>query len=320
MLVGDPDQLASVEAGAVLGDLVDRTTTGRRTPALAERLLNVLPDAEVEVQSETPGARVRDGVTTLRTNHRAEVAAVARLAELVQAGDANGAIELLRSGAAGVELVEVDDDTLPGSAELGGVRTDVLVSAAALHEAAAEGDAAAAVHALDMHRLLCAHRRGPRGVSHWSSLAAGWLAEQHPVIGRPDGHYAGEPLIVTHNDYDIGLYNGDTGAIIEGPGGSLVAAFARGGAPLLVPIARIGDVRPLHALTVHRSQGSQFTRVTVILPPATSHLGTRETIYTAVSRATQHVRLIGSSDALGAAIRRPAARATGLRERLQRAP
>ena len=162
----------------------------------------------------------------------------------------------------------------------------------------------------------CAHRLGPRGVAHWSSLAAGWLAEQHLAAARPDGHHVGEPLLVTNNDYEIGLYNGDTGVVIQDRGGSLVAAFARGGAPVLVPIARLGDVRPLHALTVHRSQGSQFTRVTVVLPPAASHLGTRETIYTAVSRATHHVRLVGSADALAVAVRRPAARATGLKERL----
>jgi exodeoxyribonuclease V alpha subunit len=84
-----------------------------------------------------------------------------------------------------------------------------------------------------------------------------------------------------------------------------------------VPVARLGDVRTLHALTVHRSQGSQFTAVTVVLPPATSHLGTRETVYTAVSRATHRVRVVGSPVALAAAVRRPAARATGLRERLR---
>ena len=123
-------------------------------------------------------------------------------------------------------------------------------------------------------------------------------------------------MIVTRNDYEVGLYNGDTGVVIDDRRGGLVAAFGRGGAPVLVPVARLGDIRPLHALTVHRSQGSQFTRVTVVLPPADSRLGTRETVYTAVSRATHHVRLIGSADALATAISRPVARATGLRQRL----
>jgi exodeoxyribonuclease V alpha subunit len=83
-----------------------------------------------------------------------------------------------------------------------------------------------------------------------------------------------------------------------------------------VPLVRLGAVRSFHAMTVHRSQGSQFDRVTFLLPPTDSPLGTRQTLYTAVTRAKAHVRVIGSADALVAAVERPAARATGLRERL----
>ena len=126
----------------------------------------------------------------------------------------------------------------------------------------------------------------------------------------------GEPLLVTANDYEIGLYNGDTGVVVDDGAGGLMAAFGRGGAPIPVPLVRLGAVRSLHAMTVHRSQGSQFDRITVLLPPATSPLGTRETLYTAVTRAKEHVRVIGSAEALVEAVGRPAARATGLRERL----
>ena len=98
--------------------------------------------------------------------------------------------------------------------------------------------------------------------------------------------------------------------------GELVAVFSRGADPLWVPLARLGEVRPLHALTVHRSQGSECARVTVLLPPATSPLGTRETLYTALTRATEQVEVIGSAAALVRAVERPAARATGLGRRL----
>ncbi len=196
------------------------------------------------------------------------------------------------------------------------MKADVTISGLALLDAAERGDAAAALEALDRHRLLCAHRRGPRGVAHWSALAARWIADEHPVVPRADGRYAGEPLMVTANDYEIGLYNGDTGVVVDDGAGGLVAAFGRGGAPILVPLVRLGAVRPLHAMTVHRSQGSQFARITVLLPAAGSPLGTRETLYTAVTRATTHVRVIGSAEALVEAVARPAARATGLRERL----
>lgn len=96
------------------------------------------------------------------------------------------------------------------------------------------------------------------------------------------------------------------------------AWFARGGTPTAVPLVRLGDVRGVHAMTVHRSQGSQFDRVTVVLPTADSPLATRETLYTAITRAVQQVRVVGSADAFAAAVARPAARATGLRERLGR--
>jgi exodeoxyribonuclease V alpha subunit len=286
VLVGDPDQLASVEAGAVLGDLVDA------------------------------GSRV--AVATLTTNRRfPATSGIALLAAAVQDGRGEDALAVLRSDdTAEVELVEVADGAALPAYQLDGVQADVTISGLALLDAAERGDAAAALEALDRHRLLCAHRRGPRGVAHWSALAARWIADEHPVERRADGRYAGEPLMVTANDYEIGLYNGDTGVVVDDGAGGLVAAFGRGGEPIIVPLVRLGAVRPLHAMTVHRSQGSQFARITVLLPAAGSPLGTRETLYTAVTRATTHVRVIGSAEALVEAVGRPAARATGLRERL----
>jgi exodeoxyribonuclease V alpha subunit len=318
VLVGDPDQLASVEAGAVLGDLVERATLGRRTPAVAAALRAVLPAAVVDEQPVSPAALVRDGVAALSTNRRfPATSGIALLAAAVQEGRAHDALDVLRSGGPELDLVEVADDAPPSPRQLDGVRLDVEGSGVALHEAAERGDAVAALEALDRHRLLCAHRRGPRGVQQWSALATRWIAQQHPVVPRADGRYPGEPLLVTTNDYEIGLYNGDTGVVVDAGRDGLVAAFGRGGAPIVVPLVRLGAVRSLHAMTVHRSQGSQFARVTVLLPAVGSPLGTRETLYTAVTRATSHVRLIGSPQALVAAVARPAARATGLRDRLR---
>jgi exodeoxyribonuclease V alpha subunit len=99
-------------------------------------------------------------------------------------------------------------------------------------------------------------------------------------------------------------------------GDELVAAFRRGGEPVLFPLVRLSDVRPLHLMTVHRAQGSQFEETTVLLPPANSALATRQTFYTAITRASRTVRLIGSQDAVRMCVTRRAARATGLRDRL----
>ena len=318
VLVGDPDQLASVEAGAVLGDLVDRTTLNHRTPGCDAALRQAVPRAPVEEQSESAAALVRDGVATLTTNRRfAATSGIALLASAVQEGRGRDALDILRSDdAPEVELVEVDDDAHLTAEQLSGVRADVVASGTALHAAANRGDTVTALEALDAHRLLCAHRRGPRGVLMWSAIASRWVGDESPFVLHTGGRYAGEPLLVTANDYEINLYNGDTGVVMADGRGGLVAAFGRGGAPIEVSLARLGAVRSMHAMTVHRSQGSQFARITVLLPPATSPLGTRETVYTAVTRATTHVRVIGSPEALVAAVGRPAARATGLRERL----
>jgi exodeoxyribonuclease V alpha subunit len=185
-----------------------------------------------------------------------------------------------------------------------------------LVDAARAADAEAALAALDRHRLLCAHRGGPRGVRLWSDAIERWLAADDPLlVPRLDGRYAGQPLLVTANDYENGLYNGDTGVVLQ-QGDDLVAAFRRGGAPVLLPLVRLSDVRPMHAMTVHRAQGSQFDEVTVLLPLARSPLATRQTFYTAITRAAQRVRLIGSAESVLACVDRPAARATGLRDRL----
>jgi exodeoxyribonuclease V alpha subunit len=317
VLVGDPDQLASVEAGAVLGDLVQDVVPRARTPGRAAALtaLGGPPAGEVE---DGDGARLRDGVATLVVNRRfTPESGIARLSRAVQAGDGAAALAVLQDpDVTDVELVPLDDDAVPGEAQLAAVRADVLHAGRAMYQAAAGGDAAAALAAMEGHRLLCGHRRGLRGAAYWSTLVARWLAEVQPVVPREDGHYVGEPLMVTTNDYESGLYNGDTGVVYDDADRGLLAAFSRGGAPILVPLVRLGAVSRLHAMTVHRSQGSQFEVVTVVLPPAASPLGTRETLYTAATRAMGKVRLVGAAEAVVAACDTPAARATGLAARL----
>lgn len=329
VLLGDPDQLASVEAGAVLGDLVDPERVGPRSRALTAALREVVPQdvpADLPVAADTPGARVRDGVVLLRRVHRfSSGGGIAALAAAVRAGAGEEALRLLEEGAQDLTFAQVADDAPVVGAALARLRAATLATGWRLAEAAAAGAAGAALDALDTHRLLCAHRSGPRGVRRWSEQVARWLAEVSPSrLGatRTDGHFVGQPLLVTANDYDVGLFNGDTGVVVRDVAGTsraaggLVAAFRRGNAPFLVALPRLGEVRPLHAMTVHRAQGSQFATVSVLLPPAGSPLGTRETFYTAVTRATEHVLVIGSPAAVIDGVQRRVARATGLRERL----
>lgn len=277
VLVGDPDQLSSVDAGAVLTDLV----------------------RGYELRDDSP-------VAALRVAHRYG-AEIGRLAEALRTGDADLAIEALRAGGDAVEWVREGDPART-------IRSAVLPHALAVRDAAAAGDAARALEALDRHRLLCAHRDGPFGVRHWNRRIEQWFATE---TGEPvhDSAYLGRPLLVAANDYSLGIYNGDTGVVVAGAAGPRAAISTGVGFLELAP-SRLGDVETMHAMTIHKSQGSQADEVTVLLPDEESRLLTRELFYTAVTRAQTKVRVIGSESAVRAAIGRQALRASGLRARL----
>jgi exodeoxyribonuclease V alpha subunit len=277
----------------VLGDLA--RAPGRPEPHL---------DAALQALG-LPGGVV-NGVVTLEHVWRFG-GAIAALARAVQAGDADTAVALLRAGTEDLEFVDTDSAAAPEA-----VRGDVVEAGRALAAAAGMNDVPAALAALERHRLLCGHRRGPYGVARWSREIERWLAEALPGSAARGEWYPGRPVLVTANDYDTGLYNGDTGVVVATPDGPRVAFPGR--APLAP--SRLADVVTVHATTVHRGQGSQFARVTVVLPPAESPLLTRELLYTAVTRARGFVRVVGSEAAVRAALARPVSRASGLRHRL----
>lgn len=271
LLVGDPDQLASVEAGAVLADLVDGL-----------------------------GSR---GVAALQTSHRFGES-IGALASAIRAGDASGAVEVLAAGGEHVEWVSSQADER--------LREVLVPHALALRQAAVLGDAGTALDILDEHRLLCAHRSGPFGVAQWNRQVQRWLAE---ATGEPTWAtwYVGRPILVTVNDYGLKLYNGDTGVTVATPDGLRAVVGGSG----TFATGRLTEVETMHAMTIHKSQGSQADEVTVLLPPEESRLLTRELFYTAVTRAKTRVRVVGSEAEIRAAIARQAVRATGLRKRLK---
>jgi exodeoxyribonuclease V alpha subunit len=287
VLVGDPDQLASVEAGAVLADLVDGLA--RRRPST---------------------------VTSLRTSHRFG-RQINDLAEAVRDGDPDRALGLLADGGDHVELLDPDDpSTLPG------LRARLVAHALRLRAAAISGDAERAIAVLDEHRLLCAHRDGPWGVGHWNRAVERGLAEHTGLpIGGGWGQewYSGRPLLLTSNDYGLDLFNGDTGVVVADGEGTRAAIATPHGARLL-STSRLTDVDTMHAMTVHKSQGSQAAEVTVLLPPDDSPLLTRELFYTALTRAERKVTVVATRDALHLAIGRAANRASGLARRLDHPP
>ncbi|SFK54393.1 exodeoxyribonuclease V subunit alpha [Cellulomonas sp. KH9] len=312
VLVGDPDQLASVEVGAVLGDLVARPVPAGPLPArLATVLPADVPDAAgTGTEDSRDAAALHGGVVRLVVPHRYghELGA---LAQAVRRGDADTALELLRAGGAHASLVEPAGE-VPTDDEVPTIRGAVSASGARTTAAARAGDVTGALEALGAHRLLLAHRRGPAGVARWSALAERWVRQTTEEL-QTGPWPPGRPLLVTTNDRTTGLSNGDTGVVVADGGGGVVAVFGEPGSPRLIRPHRLPAVETVHAMTVHRAQGSQFQDVTVVLPPASSPLLTRELLYTAITRARGHVLVVGSAEAVRAAVERPVRRASGLR-------
>lgn len=282
VLVGDPRQLASVEAGAVLGDIV----------------ASPLP-----------------GIVELRRVHRFG-GGIATVAAAIESGDGDAVVDALRTAGDDVTWIESAPDADPTAAgELAAVRGAVVDTARSVVTAAAEGDAAGALAALSEIQVLCAHRRGPAGAARWRTEIERWLRSSIPGYGA-GAWYPGRPLIVTENDYALGVFNGDTGVVVDTGGGRLRAVFERRGEPLLVRPTRLAAVDSLYAITIHKGQGSQFGHVVVRLPKASSPILTRELLYTAVTRAQHHLTVLGTEDAVRAAVARPVARASGLTDAL----
>jgi exodeoxyribonuclease V alpha subunit len=292
VLVGDPSQLASVEAGTVLGDVVG-------------------PAVDGEVPAEAPLA---SRVTVLRRIHRfAADSAIAELAEAVRAGDVERSLDLLRSrtGAdAGVEWVLESD-------QQGRQRVlDQLVDAGAeAVRAALDGDATLALEATQRVKVLAATRRHDLGLWDWSDRIEEGVAARVPELHRTSRWYPGRPVLITANDPLAQVANGDVGVLVQRGDDRSVALPTGDGIRFLAP-SRLDAVDTWWAMTIHKSQGSELPHAVVSLPAADSPILTRELLYTAVTRARAQVTVVGSEAAIVAAIERPVARASGLRHRL----
>jgi exodeoxyribonuclease V alpha subunit len=319
ILVGDPEQLASVEAGAVLGDIVGPAVDGigmsRHLSEALEALTGERPEEAVDDRSR----EIADGTVMLSSNYRFS-GALGELASSVRRGDADSVVDQL--GKAGKELQWVAEDVtriVNGDTpkdRLAGVRRLAVAAGAALFEASVDGNEPVAFETLSDFRLLCAHRSGPGGVDAWTAIVESWLAEDIEGFDADPEWYPGRPVMVTANDYSLRLFNGDTGATVIRPDGGLGVVFARGGSLVTVSPARLSSIETVYATTVHKSQGSEFQHAALVLPPPDSPLLTRELLYTAVTRAKRSLVVVGSEQSLRAAIDCPVARASGLTRRL----
>ncbi len=301
VLVGDPMQLTSVEAGAVLAEIVAGAAPRPQAPVRPG------PKAPAAAPSASGGLPV---VVLERVHRFAAGSAIASLADAVRVGDADRALALLRAAPDG-ELRWVDGDDRGAVA---GIEPDLATAATAVVAAARAGDAAGGLELLTRLQVLCAVRHGPTGTHHWTARieALATAGVERAGAGR---WYAGRPVVVTANDYRNRLFNGDVGLTVPVDGRLQVAFGTAEGVRLLAP-ARLDAVDTWWATTVHRSQGSEVDHAVVALPPPPSPVLTRELLYTAVTRARRQVTLVATEASVRTAIGRPVSRASGLGAKL----
>lgn len=289
VLLGDADQLASVEAGAVLGDICRG------------------------VADTTP---ISASIATLVTSHRfAANRGIGELAQAINAGDAARALAACRGDpvtvGGGDHIV-----TLHSGNDAATLERVIEASIVAFRACIATDDVVEATRRFGEFRVLCALREGPSGVVRINAAIERSLA----LAGLADSskrHWRGRPLLITANDYGVELFNGDIGLVWPDDDGTLRACFVGpDGRVKRLPLNRLPEHETAFAMTVHKSQGSEFDRIALVLPERDAPVLTRELVYTAVTRARTAVDIYGSETLLADAIRRRVSRSSGLRDAL----
>ena len=287
ILIGDRDQLASVEAGAVLGDICRA--------------------------AESPGSAVAGCVTVLDRNYRfGDGSGIAALSRAVNAGDDREALRLLAD--AGSSPAISTEPTPTRDTMKKRLAAPVLEGFRAYLEAETPAEA---LRLFDRFRILTALREGPWGATGMNH-AAETLLHEAGLLTSSAPFYRVRPVLVTENDYIHKLFNGDTGIILPDPKTGHFRAFfaAPDGTIRAIPPEFLPRHETAFAMTVHKSQGSEFDRVLMVLPPDDTILLTRELIYTGITRAKQSVTIWSEETVFSAAVKRRTERRSGLRERL----
>ncbi|MCG5052664.1 MAG: exodeoxyribonuclease V subunit alpha [Myxococcales bacterium] len=304
VLLGDKDQLASVEAGSILADIAGEGASPGVSAAMAARLGEL--GLTVPVVGGAPG--LADGCILLTRSRRYDPeSGIGALARAVNAGDAAAAVAVAEAGR--------DVRLLPQGPGLHGRMVDDVRAVFAGLRSLPPRER---LTRLSRFKILCAHRKGPHGAEQVNrDLEA--LLVRDGSIDASRTWYDGRPLLVTANDPVLELWNGDVGIVCVDPvTGVPLAHFAGAegqGTRAFAP-ARLPPHETVFAMTVHKSQGSEFEHVALLLPDKPSAVLTRELVYTAITRARRRVDIYGAAEVLAAAITRRVQRASGLRDAL----
>ena len=319
LLVGDKDQLASVEAGSVLGDICGHQSIHRFSKGFL-RIFEEVTQTSLDESVQVPESKssLQDCITVLQRSFRfAPDSGIGGLSRLVNRGKADASLVYLQNPAEKSVLwhaVSFDENLFRDIKRIivKGYRKYLTIR-----------DPALAMNNFSQFKILCALKVGPFGVDAVNALAEQTLEREGLIApGQRESYpwYPGRPVMITKNDYNLGLFNGDIGITLADPklpGDALYVYFPDvGGEFKRFPPQRLSEHETVYAMTVHKSQGSEFDHVTLLLPERDYPLLTRELIYTALTRARQTVSIWGTMSVLKAAITRSLERTSGLRDAL----
>ena len=313
ILLGDKDQLASVEAGSVLGEMC--AGAGRFSPEFQARLAALTGEA-LPSGRETASPLV-DAIVLLRHSFRFGAASgIGAMARAVNKGRSAQAIALLGDAGFG----DIDWRPLADAKNLPERLTGSVVAGYApyLRAVRDKAEPVLAFEQFDRFRVLCALRGGPFGVESLNRLCETVLHQRGLIDSRPTW-YVGRPVMIVRNDYNLRLFNGDIGITLadpEAPERVKVFFLGSDGALRSFAPARLPEHQTVYAMTVHKSQGSEFDRVLVVTPSEPSPVLSRELVYTALTRAKRKASFYGVPEVFAAAVERRLRRSSGLRDRL----
>jgi len=305
ILLGDSDQLASVESGAVLANLcADQPSFSADFSAWVKQI------SEIELPATNAVNPLEDSLVKLQHSYRfAAGGQVGLLAQAVNQGDVGVVNDLLRN--------QIPSALPEPTAE--NIQQELQTGYQPFIEAIEQRlDAVSCIQAFEQFRLLCAVKNGTQSVYAVNQMMTNMLAKRGWRTAQ--AYYPGRPIMITQNHYRQNLFNGDIGLILPNGEGELQACFLFGDELRWLPLSRLPAHETVFAMTVHKSQGSEFDHIGLILPEEDSAVLSRELVYTAVTRARQSVRILSTQPVLQQAVQRRHQRESGLAKLLSKKP
>ncbi len=314
ILLGDRNQLSSVEAGSVLGDITGQSQPLTLSPQRASELQTLTGDSLIcEIKAGTPA--IADCIAELQYSYRfTSSGGIGLLAEAVKQADARTITSLLKNPDEKITWIEAEGREPPKRLiDLALENTRSVFNA---------NTAAQALDEFNKARILTARAEGPWGETAIKERLEKAMREERLITTEPDRAYKGQPIIIRRNDNETGLFNGDTGILWPDEDNAsnkteLCAWFEINATLQPFSLQQLPQWKTAWTLTVHRSQGSEYNNVLLVLPAIKSRVVSRELIYTGITRAKQHCTIVTTSELLNKAIKNNQPRHSGLAMRLQ---